>query len=106
MSDAQRAAELVAKADATLKKWVYIGGDKHEDALEMYEKAANLYKMSKNCKCVHCLLLFLFVSLIDLTPLIFLISKFCRQFQLVDYSVIIYNHCLILLLLDLTPEMI
>lgn len=51
MGDSQRAAELVAKADATLKKWTYfLGGDKHEDALELYEKAANLYKMSKNCE--------------------------------------------------------
>jgi alpha-soluble NSF attachment protein len=49
MGDSQRAAELVAKADATLKKWTYfLGGDKHEDALELYEKAANLYKMTKN----------------------------------------------------------
>jgi len=48
MGDAQRAAELVTKAEQTLKKWVYFGGDKTEDALEMYEKAANLYKMSKN----------------------------------------------------------
>lgn len=48
MSDAQKAKELVDKAEVTMKKWVYIGGDKWEDSLSMLEKAANLYKMSKN----------------------------------------------------------
>jgi len=47
MSDVQKAKELVDKAEATMKKWVYISGDKWEDSLAMFEKAANLYKMSK-----------------------------------------------------------
>jgi alpha-soluble NSF attachment protein len=48
MSDAQKAKELVEKAEQTQKKWLYISGDKWEDSLAMLEKAANLYKMAKN----------------------------------------------------------
>lgn len=48
--NAQQAAELVNQADNTIKKWIYLSGNKWEDALEMYSKAANKYKMAKMFK--------------------------------------------------------
>ena len=51
MSDAQKAKELVDKAEGIMKKWVYLG-DKWEDSLNMLDKAANLYKMGKLCTLI------------------------------------------------------
>jgi alpha-soluble NSF attachment protein len=51
MSDdnAQKANQMVQKADQILSKFIYFG-NRNEDALELYTKAANLYKMSKMWK--------------------------------------------------------
>lgn len=43
-----KADDLVAKADKKLKGWQLIG-NKHEDALELLEKAVNSYKLGKAC---------------------------------------------------------
>jgi Soluble NSF attachment protein, SNAP len=47
---AKQAKELVDKAEKTLKSWLYLKGNKTEDALELYQQAANKYKMAK---CYH-----------------------------------------------------
>ncbi|KAK3285763.1 hypothetical protein CYMTET_6647 [Cymbomonas tetramitiformis] len=49
MSDAAAKAEAqVAKAAKTLKGWSFFGmGSKYEDAAELYEKAANNFKLAK-----------------------------------------------------------
>lgn len=51
MQNAQvnQANQLIIDADKKLKSWWPFGGNKFEDALELYQKAANLYKMTKNC---------------------------------------------------------
>jgi alpha-soluble NSF attachment protein len=45
-NDSKNADALVKKADETLNKWLYFG-NRWEAALELYTKAANLYKMTK-----------------------------------------------------------
>jgi len=47
----REAQELVAKADkkATSSSW-FFGGNKYEEAAELYTKAGNIYKMAKRCK--------------------------------------------------------
>lgn len=47
----REAQELVAKADkkATSSSW-FFGGNKYEEAAELYTKAANIFKMAKRCK--------------------------------------------------------
>jgi len=47
MSQEARADELIAKAQKRLSSWSLFGGNKHEEACEMFVKAANLYKVSK-----------------------------------------------------------
>jgi hypothetical protein len=42
------ADELVKKAEKKLKSWRPFG-NKNEEALEMFEQAANFYKLAKNC---------------------------------------------------------
>jgi len=42
--------EWVQKAEARLKKWSLFGGNKEEEALEMYNKAAAQFKLSKQWK--------------------------------------------------------
>lgn len=48
MADA-KGDELVAKAEKKLKGF-QLFGNKHEEALEMFEKAVNSYKLSKRCE--------------------------------------------------------
>jgi len=42
--------ELVKKAEARLKKWSLFGGNKEEEALELYSKAAAQFKLTKQWK--------------------------------------------------------
>jgi alpha-soluble NSF attachment protein len=46
MSEA-KAKELIDKADKKLKSWLSFGGNKYEDAEELYTKAANQLKVAK-----------------------------------------------------------
>ncbi len=47
-SASQRADEIVAKAEKRLKAWtLFATTNKHEDAADLYAKAANLYKAQK-----------------------------------------------------------
>ena len=48
-----KAQELVAKADKRLKSFSLFGGNKYEDAAELYEKAANQFKLAKACGFVR-----------------------------------------------------
>ena len=52
MSDPRvlKAQELAKQGDKKLSKWIYLGGNKYEDAKDLFEKAANMYKMCKECK--------------------------------------------------------
>lgn len=50
MDYASKAAELAGKADKRLKSFSLFGGNKYEEAAEMYEKAANQYKLAKACE--------------------------------------------------------
>lgn len=47
----REAQELVAKADkkATSSSW-FFGGNKYEEAAELYTNAGNIFKMAKRCK--------------------------------------------------------
>ena len=48
---AARASELMKKADKKLNSFGLFGmGTKYDDAAEMYEKAANQFKLAKACK--------------------------------------------------------
>ena len=47
---AAKAQEWAAKADKRLKSFSLFGGNKYEDAAEMYEKAANQFKLAKACE--------------------------------------------------------
>lgn len=47
MSQAQKAHELMDKAEKKLGSWSLFGGNKYEDAAELFTKAANLFKVSK-----------------------------------------------------------
>lgn len=44
----QKALDLVKQGDKKLSKWVYFG-QRYEDAKDCYEKAANLFKLTKQC---------------------------------------------------------
>eukprot|EP00761_Pharyngomonas_kirbyi_P011390 gb/GECH01011415.1/.p1 GENE.gb/GECH01011415.1/~~gb/GECH01011415.1/.p1 ORF type:complete len:297 (+),score=76.12 gb/GECH01011415.1/:1-891(+) len=46
-ANAERARELVQKADKKLKSWFSFGDAKWEDASEIYQKATNLFKTGK-----------------------------------------------------------
>jgi len=50
MDYAGRAQELAVKADKRLKSFSLFGGNKYEEAAEMYEKAANQFKLAKCCE--------------------------------------------------------
>ena len=43
-----KAYDLVAQAEKKLKSWLNLSGNKHDDAAELYGKAANLFKVAKN----------------------------------------------------------
>jgi alpha-soluble NSF attachment protein len=47
----REAQELIAKADkkAASSSW-FFGGNKYEEAAELYTKAGNIYKMAKRCR--------------------------------------------------------
>lgn len=46
----QQARELVSQAQKKLNSWSFFGpSNKFEDAAELYEKAANMYKLSQQC---------------------------------------------------------
>ena len=49
---AARASELMKKADKKLTGFGLFGGfgNRYEDAAEMYERAANQFKLAKACK--------------------------------------------------------
>lgn len=48
---AARASELMKKADKKLNSFGLFGmGSKYDDAAEMYERAANQFKLAKACK--------------------------------------------------------
>jgi len=47
MSQADKALALVEKAEKKLASWSLFGGNKYEDAAELFIKAANLFKVSK-----------------------------------------------------------
>ena len=49
MSQAQKAHDLMDKAEKKLGSWSLFGGNKYEDAAELFTKAANLFKVSKEC---------------------------------------------------------
>lgn len=46
-----KAREWADKADKRLKAFSFFGGNKYEDAADMYEKAANQFKLAKQCTC-------------------------------------------------------
>ena len=48
-SNVSKGDALVAKADKKLKGWGFLG-NKYEDAQELLEKAANMYKIGKACR--------------------------------------------------------
>lgn len=48
--NAIKARDLAQQAEKTLGKWIYLKGNKWEDALELFTQAANKYKMAK---CYH-----------------------------------------------------
>ena len=50
MSAAQeaKAYDLVKQAEKRLASWLNLSGNKYDDAAELYSKAANLFKVSKN----------------------------------------------------------
>jgi hypothetical protein len=41
------AGQLVKKGEEILSQWIYISGDRNNDAINLFTKAANLYKMEK-----------------------------------------------------------
>lgn len=47
---ASRASELMKKADKKLSSFGFFGGSKYDDAAEMYERAANQFKLAKACE--------------------------------------------------------
>ena len=49
MDYAGKAQELATRADKRLKSFSLFGGNKYEEAAEMYEKAANQFKLAKAC---------------------------------------------------------
>ena len=49
MDYAAKGADWAAKADKRLKSFTLFGGNKYEEAAEMYEKAANQFKLAKAC---------------------------------------------------------
>lgn len=51
MDYAAKAREWAEKADKRLRAFSLFGGNKYEDAAEMYEKAANQFKLAKACGC-------------------------------------------------------
>lgn len=48
MSQEAKARELIEKAQKKLNAWSFFTNNKYEDAAEMFTKAANLFKVSKN----------------------------------------------------------
>lgn len=59
----EKAAQYVQQAEKKMTKTGFLsmlsGGNKNEDAAELYSKAANCYKMAKKCMCVSPAFLFL-----------------------------------------------
>ena len=50
-----KARALMAKGDKKLGSWLAgLTGNKYEDAEEMYKKAANQFKVAKNCTDKFC----------------------------------------------------
>ena len=49
MSQSDKAHALMEKAEKKLGSWSLFGGNKFEDAAELFTKAANLFKVSKDC---------------------------------------------------------
>ena len=49
MDYAGKAQELATRADKRLKSFSLFGGNKYEEAADMYEKAANQFKLAKAC---------------------------------------------------------
>lgn len=50
MSERQ-AQELLQQADKRLNSWSWFGGgNKEEEAAELYEKAGNTFKLAQRCK--------------------------------------------------------
>ena len=47
-SQEAKAHDLMAKAEKKLASWLNFSGDKYDGAAELYSKAANLFKVSKN----------------------------------------------------------
>ena len=43
-----KAYDLIAKAEKKLASWLNLSGNKYDDAAELFSKAANLFKVSKN----------------------------------------------------------
>ncbi len=47
---ASRASELMKKADKKLNSFGFFSSSKYDDAAEMYERAANQFKLAKACE--------------------------------------------------------
>ena len=62
---AARASELMKKADKKLNSFGLFGGigSKYDDAAEMYERAANQFKLAKACKHTESLLVTIILSM-------------------------------------------
>lgn len=56
-----RGEELEKKAEKKLSGWAFFG-NRHEDAADLFEKAANCYKLAKSCT-IRFVLFFLIISL-------------------------------------------
>ena len=48
VSQEAKAYDLVKQAEKRLASWLNLSGNKYDDAAELYSKAANLFKVSKN----------------------------------------------------------
>lgn len=62
---AVRAEEFEKKAEKKLNGWG-IFGSKHEDAADLFEKAANSYKLAKSCNLFFFRFRFRFFEKIDM----------------------------------------
>ncbi len=55
MSGESRGEALVAEAEKVLNRFTLFGsGSKKEEAVELYSKAGNAFKVAKRCKSVSC----------------------------------------------------
>lgn len=62
--DIAKGEEFERKAEKKIKGWGLFGS-KYEDAADLYQKAANSFKLSKSCECFDLCLQYLFFIIYD-----------------------------------------